>query len=71
MPFDIVDDMKMPPRERARRYNIDELKVDQALIIPAGEKHTASAIYAGARNLGIKVSIRKLANGDFGVWRTA
>ena len=71
MAFDIVNDLAVPPRERSRKYNIDELEVGQALIIPNGQKHTASAIYSGARSLGIKVSIRKLDNGDVGVWRTA
>lgn len=60
MAFDIVDNLELPPRERQRKYNIDELNVGQTLIIPSTEKHTSSAIYAGARQLGIKVAIRKL-----------
>lgn len=63
MPYDIVQLETIPPRERKRKYNIDELEVGQALIIAAAEKYTASAIYSAARSLGVKVSIRK-ANQD-------
>lgn len=66
MPYDIVDNIPLPPRERKRKYNIDELEIGQALIIPAGEKYTPSAIYSAARSLGVKVSIRKFVNPDTG-----
>jgi len=63
MPYDIVSVTELPPRERKRKYNLDELDIGQAIIIPAGEKYTPSAIYSAARALGITVSIRK-ANQD-------
>lgn len=62
MAFDIVEGISLPPlsaRTRSRKYNLDELDVDQALAIPASTKHSESSIYAAARKLGIKVSIRK------------
>ena len=78
MPFDIVSNVPMPPRERKRKYNLDELDVGRALIIPTGENYTPSAIYSASRKLGIKVSIRIFPNdgdgwsaGDVGVFRIA
>lgn len=65
MPYDIVELNELPPRERKRKYNLDELDVGQALVIAKGEKYTPSAIYSAARSLGVKVSIRK-ANQDAG-----
>lgn len=63
MPYDIVHLEELPPRERKRKYNIDELEVGQAIVIAAGDKYTPSAIYSAARSVGIRVSIRK-ANTD-------
>ena len=81
MSFDIVENVPIPNKDwKPRKYNIDELDVGGALVIPQGEKHTSGAIYAGARALGIKVSVRKFAEddehgrykaGDTGVWRVA
>lgn len=76
MPYDIVDNLPLPPRERKRKYNLDELDIGQTLVIPAGEKHTPSAIYSAARELGIRVSIRKFVNPEtgneeVGIWRIA
>lgn len=64
MPYDIIDNIPLPPRERKRKYNLDELGVGQSLIIPAGEKYTPSAIYSAARALGVRVSIRVLPGDD-------
>ena len=66
MPYDIISNIELPPRERKRKYNIDELEVGQALVIPAGEKYTPSAIYSAARSLGVRVSIRKFVNPETG-----
>lgn len=80
MPYDIVDNIPLPPRERKRKYNLDELEVGQALVIPEGEKYTPSAIYSAARSLGVSVSIRKIGSddphgrwkaGDIGIFRVA
>lgn len=66
MPYDIVQLDELPPRERKRKYNIDELDVGQAIVIAAGEKYTPSAIYSAARSVGIRVSIRKAVEDDPG-----
>lgn len=74
MPYDILNNIPIPPRERKRKYNLDELNVGEVLVIPGKEKYTASAIYSAARSLGIRVSIRKFWNDvskteDTGIWR--
>ena len=51
MPYDIVELPEIPPRDRKRKYNLDELGIGQAIVIPAGEKYTPSALYSAARTL--------------------
>jgi len=67
--FEIEKGIPIP--EQKSIYPIKDMKIGDSFIIPAGRnKYNPSPLISPqAKRYGIKLTTRKLSNGDYRVWR--
>lgn len=74
--FEVQSGIPMPisTRSGGSKYPLAQLKVGDMFFVPDRTTKGASTFYAGAKKLGIKVSVRPFVEEDgtegIGVWRT-
>ncbi len=76
MSYEIEKEVPIPTRKKEAKYPFKILEIDESFLIKKEEveskssyQNFASNIHCMAKAAGIKISIRKLDNGDVRIWR--